>query len=106
MGPGLWRVNRGPPRRPRHHTAVTPWRKQCGRAQKCGRIRSTRCLIHRGKAERSREGYFRYLKKTAVAAAALVVVGVGVAVVVDVVGDFQVAHLKVRVWVRFWGLVV
>lgn len=63
------------------------------------------------KAERSREGYFRYLKKTVVAAALVVVVGgvgvgVGVVVVVDVVGDFQVAHLKVRVWVRFWGLVV
>ena len=49
------------------------------------------------------------MKNTVVAAALVVVVGVvgvGVAVVVDVVGDFQVAHLKVRVWVRFWGLVV
>ena len=51
------------------------------------------------------------MKNTVVAAAlvvvvVVVVVGVGVAVVVDVVGDFQVAHLKVRVWVRFWGLVV
>lgn len=51
------------------------------------------------------------MKKTVVAAALVVVVvgggvGVGVVVVVDVVGDFQVAHLKVRVWVRFWGLVV